>query len=137
MRIEEGQQRLAEALTALDGGHTVGGQAIRPEVEAGDRHGERHFADRARAGAAGAHAPPGEEGELGARRAGAVGVEQVIGVGRVLIHRLLDEAHAEDADVEVDVLLRIAGVDGDVVQACDGSHDLFLPPGSRRAPGMP
>ena len=48
-----------------------------------------------------------------------VGVEQVIGAGIVLVDALLDEPHAQDAGVEVEILLRRAGNRGDVVQPVD------------------
>src|SRR5512147_2704773 len=59
----------------------------------------------------------------------AVRIEQVVGVRHVLVHRLLHESHAERAGVEVDVLLRIAGDAGDVVNPRDGAggaHNRFL-----------
>ena len=51
-----------------------------------------------------------------------VGVEEVIGAGIVLVDAALDEAHAEDAGVEIEVFLRRAGDGGDVVKTVDGMH---------------
>src|SRR5438132_7216370 len=42
---------------------------------------------------------------------------QVIGVGQILVDALLHEAQAQHADVEIDVLLDVAGDAGHVVNA--------------------
>ncbi|CAN5201180.1 hypothetical protein BH20GEM2_BH20GEM2_09100 [soil metagenome] len=60
---------------------------------------------------------PGEKGQIRAGRPGAVGVEEMIGVGGILVDRALHEAHSQHAGVEVEVLLRIAGDHGDVMDA--------------------
>ena len=51
-----------------------------------------------------------------------VGVEEVIGAGVVLVDAFLDQAHPEDAAVEVEILLRRAGDRGDVVEPVDAAH---------------
>ena len=67
---------------------------------------------------------PREEGEVGAGRAHAVGVEEVIGAGVVLVDAALHQAQAEDAHVEVQILLRVTGDGGDVMDAVhDGLSD--------------
>ncbi len=58
-----------------------------------------------------------EEGDVAARASVLVGVEEVVHRRVVLVDRLLDEAEAENAGVEVDVLGRIPGDAGDVVDA--------------------
>ena len=69
-------------------------------------------------------AAPGvlEERDVGAGRAVLVGVEEVVDAGVVLVDRLLDQPQAEHAGVEVDVAARVAGDQGDVVDAVDRIH---------------
>ena len=45
-----------------------------------------------------------------------VGVEQMVGAGVILVHAALDQAHAQDAGIEVEVLLRRPGDRRDVMQ---------------------
>ena len=59
-----------------------------------------------------------------------VGVKEVVGAGVVLIDALLDQTHAEDAAVEIEVLLRGAGDGGDVVEAVHALHYVILDHGS-------
>jgi hypothetical protein len=49
--------------------------------------------------------------------ASSIGVEEVIRARRILIHAFLDQPHPEQAGVEVDVLLRIAGDARDVMES--------------------
>jgi len=58
-----------------------------------------------------------EERQVGARVTVLVRVEQVVDGRVVLVDRLLDEPQPEQADVEVDVALRVAGDAGHVVDA--------------------
>ena len=51
-----------------------------------------------------------------------VGVEEMVGAGIVLVDAALDEPHAEDAGVEVEILLRRSRDRGDVVDAVDPVH---------------
>src|SRR5919108_1106849 len=60
-----------------------------------------------------------EEGDVGARAALLVGVEEVVDRRLVLVDRLLDEAQAERAGVEVDVALRVGRDRGDVVDSLE------------------
>src|SRR4051794_3802844 len=64
--------------------------------------------DAARAAPLGCHWPV-EEGQVSARCRPPVRIEQVVGAGVVLVHRLLDQAHAERARVEGVVAWRIGG----------------------------
>ncbi len=48
---------------------------------------------------------------------GRVRIEEVIRARVVLVDAFLDQAHAEHAGVEIEVLLRGAGDGGDVVQS--------------------
>jgi hypothetical protein len=58
-----------------------------------------------------------EEGEVRARVGFAVGVEQMVGRDVVLIDRLLDQPHAEQAGVKGEVLARLGGNRGQVVNS--------------------
>src|SRR5947209_15919063 len=60
-----------------------------------------------------------EEGEVSAGIARLVAVEQVVDRSVVLVNRLLHQAQAKYADVEVDVLLRVGGDRSDVVDALE------------------
>jgi hypothetical protein len=51
-----------------------------------------------------------------------VGVEEVIRPRVVLVDAALDQPHAKDAGVEVEILLRRAGDGRDVVEAVDAAH---------------
>src|SRR5207248_10300673 len=77
-----------------------------------------------------------EEGHGGARRAQVVGEVEVVGVRDVEVDRLLDEAEAEYVDVEVDVLLHVAGDAGDVVDTRRAfGHDRAHVRSPPRSPG--
>src|SRR5690348_950671 len=69
---------------------------------------------------------PRKEREVAARMAVSVGVEEVIRPRIVLIHAFLDEAHAEHAGVEVEVLLRRSGDRGDVMKSVDAPHAAII-----------
>ena len=51
-----------------------------------------------------------------------VGVEEMVGAGVVLVDAALDEAHPEDAGVEVEVFLGGARYRRDVMKAFDLAH---------------
>jgi hypothetical protein len=63
-----------------------------------------------------------EERQIGAGMSVRVGVKQVIGPRIVLVDAPLHEPHAEHLRVELQVLLRVAGYGGDVMDACDFGH---------------
>ena len=58
-----------------------------------------------------------EEGDIGAGASSLVGVEQVIDTGLVLIDGLFHHSQAESARIKVDVLLRVGGDRGYVVNS--------------------
>ena len=60
-----------------------------------------------------------EEGQVAPGASLLVGVEEVVDGRVVLVHGLLDEPQAEDADVEVDVSRRVAGDGRDVVDSLE------------------
>src|SRR5262245_5521556 len=74
-----------------------------------------------------------EEGDVVARRARLVPIEEVVDGRVVLVDALLDEAESQDARVEVDVARRVPGDRGDVVDAFE-LHAASLPDACR-APG--
>ena len=92
--------------------------AVVPEVE-GLRRGdaERNAVHHARARATRRRVGILEERDVGARGAALVRVEEVVDGRVVLVDRLLDEAEAERAGVELDVARRVAGDAGHVVDA--------------------
>ena len=63
------------------------------------------------------HAGELEEGQVGAGAALLVGEEEVVDGRVVLVDRLLDQAQAQHPGVEVDVVLRVGGDRGDVVDS--------------------
>src|SRR5262249_52622895 len=63
-----------------------------------------------------------EERDVGARAPVLIGKEHVVHARVVLVHGLADEAQAQHARVEVDVLEDVTGDAGDVVHAFE-SHD--------------
>src|SRR2546422_3386729 len=52
-----------------------------------------------------------------------VRIKQMVGAGIVLVDRLLDEPHAEDTRVEIEVFLRRSGNRRDVMKSVDALHD--------------
>src|SRR5262245_53296072 len=65
-----------------------------------------------------------EERDVGARGAALVRVEEVVDGRVVLVDRLLDQAQAEHAHVEVDVARRVAGDRSDVVDSLEAHGKL-------------
>ena len=117
--ITEGDQLLAEAFDGADDVETDGGEARAPVVESADADLEGGGDGLAGAGAAFADVRPRKEGKDGAGGAVSIAVIEVVGAGIVEVDGLFDEAEAEYAAVEVDILLRIAGDGGDVVNSGD------------------
>ncbi len=147
-------EALALGILEVEGGATVGlseiarrqtalGQPVAPPGEARlAGHPEAGARDRVRPAPL-ARQRPVEEGHVGAGRRQPVGVEQVVGAGVVLVHRLLDEAQAERVGVEAAVARRVGGDRRHVVQAAEleiGHGCLlraFLAGPSRYRPGRP
>ena len=75
-----------------------------------------------------AHGPV-QAGNGGSGPAQALGIEQVVGAGVVLVHGALDEAHAENLRVEGVVARRVGGDGGQVMDAGEsGDHGGGLAP---------
>ncbi|MCY1236306.1 hypothetical protein D9M72_489540 [compost metagenome] len=116
---------LAEALDdGLVEGHAMGAEAVAPEIQRPGWHRVVDDPDLARA-AAPLHALL-LEGERRDQRAGialCVAVVEVIDrLVAVQQHRLLDEALAQQFDVEIHVFLRAADARGQVMKALDDRH---------------
>ena len=77
-----------------------------------------------RPGAAAAGVRVLEEGQVASGAPLLVGVEEVVDGRVVLVHGLLDEPEAEDANVEVDVAGRVGGDARDVVDALEAHRRL-------------
>jgi hypothetical protein len=125
-------QRLPVALGLVSGLS----ETVAPEVERlGRGDAPDDAVDHAGAGSAAPGAWELEEGDVGARVAALVGVEEVVHGRRVLVDRLLDQPKAEHAGVEVDVVLGVGGDCRDVMDALElhGSSSFIrvrLAPGS-------
>jgi len=106
----------------------VSREPFAPELEAGGRNGQGDLDAEAVAHSRRRHVRPGKEGQVRPRVAFTVGVKQVIGARVVLVDALLDQTHAEDASIEIQVLLSGAGDGRDVVEATDrgNRHDCAL-----------
>ena len=123
MRVDDGKDARAEALFNRLDGCAVSLQPRAPELEASERHLEPHLDRHAVAEARRRHVAPRKERQVGAGPTLRIRIEQVIGAGIVLVHALLDQAHAEDTGIEVEVFLRRSGDGGDVMKAVDSAHD--------------
>ena len=106
VRIDRRQRPVAEA--RFDGAVRAPycSRRVAQNVEAAGRHLEADFHREAVAVARRRQVGPGKKRQVGARMALGVGIEQVIGARIVLVDAALDQAHAEHAGVEVEVLLR-------------------------------
>src|SRR5712692_4720616 len=102
-------------------------QAAGPELQRASRDRERHHGHLPAACRPPGEVGPAEKGHRAPRRAEIVAEIDVVGVGHVEVDCLLYEAEAEDADVEVDVLLDVAGDACDVVDSGNvGRHREFM-----------
>src|SRR5436190_21443136 len=82
---------------------------------------------------------PGKKSQVGPGVPGGIGVEQVVSARIVLVHALLDQPHAENTGVEIEVLLCGSRTRRDVMQPVDAFHavppDRVPPIISRATPG--
>jgi hypothetical protein len=93
-------------------------QPFAPELQRRDRpHPPRHQPDHPITSPPRAGTRILEERQVHPRAALVVPVEQVVDGRVVLVDGLLDEPQSQDANVEADVLRRVAGDRGDVVDA--------------------
>src|SRR5690242_720385 len=100
----------------------VPNEPLHPEADRAGQDREGDHRDLARADPSAACTWPREERHDAPRRADLVTVVEVVRLRIVEVDRALHEPEAEDAGVEVDVTLRIAGDRGDVVDALDFAH---------------
>ena len=122
MRIGEREHAVAESHVRRADADAVSLQPLPPICEASFGYLEIHFGRKAVAAARRRHLRPWKERQIGARTSFRIRVEQMIGAGIVLVHAALHEAHAENAGVEVEVLLRRTGDGRDVMEAVDAAH---------------
>src|SRR5437660_5604204 len=100
------------------------GEAIDPVLGAAQRNRQRNLHRQASAVFRGCHFRPREEGDVRAGMPFPIGVKKVIRSWRILVYALLDQAHAKDTGIKVDVVLSVARNAGYVVEsgyACHGS----------------
>jgi hypothetical protein len=124
--LEVGERE--DAVVGALGRDALVGQARGPEVErlvGGDA--PLDGVDHAVAGLAPLRPGELEEGQDRARRAALVAEVEVIDVGLVEVDRLLDQAQAQDAGVEVDVAWGVGRDRGDVMQTLE-CHGFDSPP---------
>src|SRR5262249_37293567 len=107
--IAEGKDLLAKALLERLMRDDFFNQALGPVSERAQRHAEGGLIGFADAAAARRRSHPRKKREDRARAAGLIAVVEVIGRRVVEIDRSLDEAQAEVARIEIEVLERIAG----------------------------
>ena len=112
--------RKQERAVAALGRDALGAEALLPEGERvlrGDAPGDA--VDHAGARGAAPRAGIFEEGDVGARIAPLVAVEEVVDGRVILVDALLDEPEPEDAHVEVDIAGRIPRDRRDVMDALE------------------
>jgi len=128
VRIRERQRRGLPAHFHFPNGHSVLDQTPGPVVQTAERDSERHFHRKTTSRFRGGHLGPREKRYVGSRMPIAVGVKEVVRARRILVDALLHETHAEDAGIEIDVFLRIAGDAGHMMKSADFRHYLEAKP---------
>src|SRR5665213_2572383 len=91
--------------------------SLSPVRDARRWNGQRHFHGKTDAWMYRCRVRPRKECEIGPGIPVGIRVEQMVGVGRVLVNRLLHESHAEHARVKIEVRLCIASNGGDVMDS--------------------
>lgn len=108
------------SLEAFDGGFEIDAKALEacgPEIEGGAGNRETGGIEHAFTVSTADEALVGEEGEDTAGIAVLVAVVEVVYFGGVEIDSLFDETHAEDACIEIDIVLSVAADGGNVMDA--------------------
>jgi len=106
--IGERQHGFAEALFRRLMSDAVLDEPVRPVADRACRHAECRLLRQANAAASRGRVLPRKECEDGAGMTDPVAVIEVIGAGIVEIHRLLDEAQADDTRIEIQVARSLA-----------------------------
>ena len=122
VHVDQRQHPVAEPGLDCARGDAVCLEPGAPPVEAAGRHLEADLHRQTVAEPRRRHVGPREERQVRPGVAFGVRVEEVIGAGIVLVDAALDEAHPEDAGVEVEVFLGGPGYRRDVVQPFDSIH---------------
>ncbi len=123
IRVLQPQDRLAEFLRGALRLEAGAQGARQPETDARGIDGERNFSDLTDAGAARRTIFPDQKGNQRARRTHGVAIEEMKLCGVLEAAGALDEAQAEEADVEIDIRLDLAGNQRDVMDA--GDHEML------------
>src|SRR6478672_7851863 len=105
MGIDEWKRAITEARDDLLDLRAVLFQSRAPPGEASARHLEADFYREPVPHARRGHVRPRKEREIGSRMSFGIRVEEMVGTRIVLVDAPLDEAHAKDARVEVEILL--------------------------------
>ncbi len=95
----------------------IGKPTLPAEQRVPVRHAQRDVMRAANAGAPARCAGPLEEGDHGACTPRFIGEVQVVAARIVKVDRRFDESKTENAGVEVDRALRVAGNEGDVMES--------------------
>ena len=101
-------------------------EARGPERQAAAWHFEQHFIREAVTHDRRRELFPWKEGQVRTGMPYRIGVEEMIRARIVLVDGLLHQPHAENAGIEIDVLLCVAGDGGDVVDPVNSAHPLSL-----------
>src|SRR5215831_19466981 len=122
--VHVGDRKVPIAETDVDVSdlYAVAPQPIAPERQAARRNFQARLDGETVAEARRRLLLPRKEREVAPGMAVRVGVEQMIRTGIVLIDRAFDETHAEDAGIEIEVLLRWTCDGRDVMQSVHPLH---------------
>ena len=140
MRIDDRQVPVAESRLNPSDPDAVPLEPRAPVLEASSGDFQARLDGKAVADARLRHVRPRKKRQVGARAAFGVRVEQMVGARIVLVHAPLDEMHAQNAGVEIHVLLRRSRNGGDVVQSVDAVHrapSIAVASGFSRTAGTP
>src|ERR1700704_3299335 len=93
--------------------HSFLDQSLYPKTDRARKNGKRRDGNLSTA----SRIRPGEKSQNAARRSGLVAEIEMIGCRIVEVHGALDEPHAEDTGIEIEISLRIARDTGNVMNA--------------------
>jgi hypothetical protein len=122
MDVDEGQHRVAEPALDRADADAVAFEPGPPPAEAAGGHFEGDFDGEAVAHPRRRHVRPRKERQVRPRVSFGVCVEEMVGAGIVLVDAPFDEAHPQDAGVEVEVFLSGTGYRRNVMEAVDRMH---------------
>src|SRR6185295_7899514 len=126
MRIDQWEHAVAKAPFDRADRNAVLLQSRSPEVQTTRRYLQRDFHGKPVPNARRRHLGPWEERQIRSRVPRGVRVEKVIRARVILIDRFLHEPHAENAGIEIQILLCRSRNRGDVMKTVDAVHDLIV-----------